>query len=69
MQEQFIWSLKGIPDNQESLKSFTFIFQGICLNFESNFTIFEEFMDDILNDVREHLTVAAPANMFYIAIN
>ena len=41
---------------------------GVSLNFKLNFEILKELMNDFSNNLREHHTMAASANMFYIAI-
>ena len=38
---------------EESIKSFTFIFQSFCLNFKSTFTTFREFVIDFWSDFRK----------------
>ena len=38
---------------EESIKSFTIIFQEFCLNFKSTFTIFKKFMNDFWSDFRK----------------
>ena len=35
---------------KQSIKSFTFIFHNICLDFKSTFAVFKEFMNDPWND-------------------
>ena len=40
---------------EQTMKSFTFISQGLCLNFTSAFTIFNEFMNDVWNDSKRSL--------------
>ena len=41
---------------------------GVSFNFKLNFAILKELMNDFSNKLGEHHTMAALANMFYIAI-
>ena len=64
-----IFKIIGVAQATErSVKSFTFIFLGFYLSFESNFTI-KRFMNDFWNYFRRTLTMAASSSVFYIAVD
>ena len=57
-------TISSVLATEQSIKSFTFISQGFCLNFKSDFT-FLTFGETL----EKHLMITASANMFYFAID
>ena len=46
-----VFQIVGIVlGTEQSIKSFTFIFQSVCFNFKSSFTIFKEFVNDFWSE-------------------
>ena len=63
-----VFQIIGIVlQTEESIKSFTSIFLGFCLNSKSTFTIFKEFIT-FRKTLGEHIMMAVSAKMFYIAM-
>ena len=64
-EHEILFQVTGVVlATEQSIKSFTFVFQSVCLNFKSTFTIFKEF----INDLGEHLMMAVSPNMFYTTL-
>ena len=64
-----VFQISGIVlATEQSIKSFTFIFQGFYLNFKSTCTIFKEFINSFWSDFRR-IPLDGCYSMFYIAID
>ena len=67
--QEKVFQVSGVNlATEQSIKSFSFIFLGVCLYFKSTFTI-KKFMNDFWNDFSRTPHDGCFCSMFYIAID
>ena len=68
-EQEKVFQISGaILATEQNIKPYSFIFPGFCLCFQLTFTI-KKSMNAFGMTLAEHLTMAASAGMFYIAID